>query len=280
MVNFLTPFQAGQRLDLFVGDDFDLAEGALLLAAENGEKIKLNETLSLIDSLAKEAALHLNLNAAPEDIAIKLCFFFRELKEFSGNTDDFYNADNSYLNKVLSSRQGIPISFAVLYLAVAQRLGIKMEGVAFPGHFLLQMSKEPLIMLDPFEHKVITSEAECEERLRKLFGKHARLHESYLTPLNNKEILANMARNLVEIHQTHERYDLALTCCSRAMFFDPDNAEDYSVRAALFEKLDCHAAAIQDYAHFIYLNPQDDQVSEFKARIRGLKEQGLPQLVH
>ena len=280
MGNILAPFQAGQRLDQLTGEDFDLAEGALLLAAENGESIDLEKTLVLVDCLAEEAGLHLDLSAAPEDMAIKLCFFFRELKEFCGDSDDFYNADNSYLNKVLSSRKGIPISFALIYLIVAKRLGIKMEGIAFPGHFLLQVSEKPLVIVDPFEHKVINSEKECEERLRSLFGKHARLHASFLKPINNDEILARMARNLVEIHQNHERYELALVNCSRAMALDKDHAEDHSLRAELFEKLDCYAAAIQDYAHFIFLSPKDEQVGEFKTRIRGLKELGLPQLVH
>ena len=106
-------------------------------------------------------------------------------------------------------------------------------------------------------------------------------HCSYLHTVSNREILARMARNLVEIYQEKKLYELALICCTRAINTEPGLAEDHYTRANLYEKLDCHGAALQEFSRFIYLSPKDDRIGEIKEKIRWLREASeKPKYVH
>jgi len=270
----LSAFHATQILDALVVDEqTDLAWVALLIAAENGRPLVMTEQLAQIDALATEAANYIKPSESAENIAQSLCFFMKEVKGFKGNHDNYYNPDNSFLDLVLQTGEGIPITLALLYICVAKRLGIQnIVGVGFPGHFLVKIQGEQDVLIDPYFHKII-QESECEERIRHLYGKYARMHRSYLLPVSAGELLARMVRNLVDIYKNKHLYDKALLACSRAIKFAPDYPEDYYLRATLYELLECPAAAIQEYAHFIHLAPQDDRISDIKQRITVLREQ-------
>lgn len=270
----LSTFHATQMLDTLVLDEqTDLARAALLIAAENGRPIVITEQLARIDAMAAEAANYIKPSESTENIAQSLCFFMKEVKGFKGNNDDYYNPNNSFLDLVLQTGQGIPISLALLYICIAKRLGMQnVVGVGFPGHFLVKIQGEQDVLIDPYFHKVI-QQNECEERIRHLYGKHARLHPSYLQPVSAGELLARLVRNLADLYKNNHLYDKALLACLRAIKFAPDSPEDYYLCATLYELLECPLAAIQEYAHFIYLAPHDDRISDIKQRITILREQ-------
>ncbi|MBL4607852.1 MAG: tetratricopeptide repeat protein [Pseudomonadales bacterium] len=279
-MNTLLPYRASQVLDGLLTDDVeldknhDLVKAALLFSLENEQDFILDEQLALLTQLSKEASLYVDLSAGTKEIAKNFCYFFKEIKGFQCNVEDYYDPENSFLNKVMENRQGIPISMAVLYIGVASQLGFNdISGVAFPGHFLLKLGEGSgeAVYVDPFYHKLI-NDSECVERLQSLFGKHARMHRSYLQTVTNRELIARMARNLVEIYQEKHLYELALICCARAMKMEPSLAEDHYVRAKLYEKLDCYLAAVQEYSRFIYLSPKDERIGDIKVQIRRLRE--------
>lgn len=288
----MLPYHASQVLDSLLPADIeldnnnDLAKAALLFALENGQEFLLEEQLKLIDDLSKEASSYLDLSASTTEIAEGLCYFFKEVKGFQGNSENYYDPENSFLNKVLENRRGIPVSMAVLYISVASKLGFNdIAGVAFPGHFLLRFGEDDnapdeAVYVDPYYHKLI-NDSECEEKLKSLFGSHARMHRSYLGTVSNREMVARMARNLVEIYQEKHLYELALICCTRAINTEPGLAEDHYTRANLYEKLDCYTAAVQEFSRFIYLSPKDDRIGDIKAQIRRLREASeKPKYVH
>ena len=278
----MSPYQATQILDSLCQQDAELetsqhlAKAALLFAIENGQDIDLDEQLILINKLALEAAVYVDISGDVSDIAKGLCYFFKEIKGYQGDTDDYYRPENSFLNQVVAHRKGIPISLAVLYISVANRLGFDdIAGVAFPGHFLLcfggKANTGEAVYVDPFDHRII-NDAECEKKLQSLFGKQARMHRSFLFAVDNRNIIARMARNLVEVFQNTHQYEAALVCCSRAISSAPGQAEDHFIRAALYEKLECHSAAIQEFARFIYLSPKDERIGDIKREIARLRE--------
>lgn len=288
----ILPYHASQVLDSLLPADIgfdnnnDLAKAALLFALENGQEFVLEEQLTLIDELAREASIYVDLNASTSEIARSLCYFFREVQGFQGNSGNYYDPENSFLNRVLENRRGIPISMAVLYISVASRLGFSdVVGIGFPGHFLIRFGENDNassegVYIDPYYHKLIT-DSECEERLKTLFGSHARMHRSYLGTVSNRELVARMARNLVEIYQDKQLYELALVCCTRAINAEPGLAEDHYIRADLYEKLDCYSAAVQEFSRFIYLSPKDERIGDIKERIRTLREASdKPKYVH
>ena len=288
----MLPYHASQALDSMLPADIefdnnnDLAKAALLFALENGQEFLLEEQLELIDELSKEASIYVDLSASTAEIAKGLCYFFKDVKGFQGNSENYYDPENSFLNKVLENRRGIPISLAVLYISVASKLGFSdVVGIGFPGHFLIRFGEDSNVSgegvyVDPYFHKLI-NDSECDERLKSLFGTHARMHRSYLGTMSNRELVARMARNLVEIYQEKHLYELALTCCTRAINTEPGLAEDHYIRANLYQRLDCYGAAVQEFSRFIYLSPKDDRIGDIKAQLRRLRDaSNKPKYVH
>ena len=75
---------------------------------------------------------------SPAEQVARLNHFLFVEQRFRGNDDQYYDARNSYLNEVLDRRTGIPISLSVVYMEVGRRAGLHVEGINFPGHFLVR----------------------------------------------------------------------------------------------------------------------------------------------
>ena len=124
-----------------------------------------------------------------------------ERERFEGNQLDYYDPANSYLPSVLASRRGIPISLALLYKAVAERLGIAVAGIGAPGHFLVRVEDEsgPLL-IDPFHKGRVLSEEEAFKLMEGALGARVPRAEELLRPVDHAGWLARMLRNLEAIH--------------------------------------------------------------------------------
>ncbi len=175
--------------------DIDLEQGVILLARYGypGENLRwCSETL---DELSRELDSKLDTRYEPADILSTLATFFAVDKGFRGEIEDYYNPENSYINRVLEKRTGLPITLCSIYLLVARRLNIPLSGVGMPGHFLLKYDVgENEIFLDPFRGGKLLSRKDCREFLE-LTGLGFR--DEYLQTVNNQEILERIIRNLM-----------------------------------------------------------------------------------
>ena len=98
--------------------------------------------------------------------------FFQEMG-FAGNVNNFFDADNSYVHRVMATRRGIPISLAVIYMELGQQIGLDMKGISFPGHFLMKLTVQSgEIVLDPINGSSLSRE-ELEERIEPYMGQHS-----------------------------------------------------------------------------------------------------------
>ncbi len=122
---------------------------------------------------------------------------------FRGNTANFYDPANSFIDQVIDTRLGIPISLSVLYLLVARRLGLPLEGAGLPGHFMVrcEVSGTPLF-IDVFHQGRFLTPAECRQFLLR---SGYEFREEFLQPTPSREILARMLRNLISIYQKSGR---------------------------------------------------------------------------
>src|SRR5262249_48890272 len=136
-------------------------------------------------------------------------FLYEDLG-FTGNTDDYYDPRNSYLNEVIERRTGIPITLGVLYMVLGRRVGLPLEGVSFPGHFLVRLRlRSGAVVLDPFEHGWPQSEAARRGRRRRVIPpavagdvRVAALPlDQFLEAATNRQILARVLRNLKAIYR-------------------------------------------------------------------------------
>lgn len=128
-------------------------------------------------------------------------FFFRDL-DFTGNCNDYYDPRNSYLNEVIDRRRGIPISLSVLYRHLAESAGVRLEGMNFPGHFMLAF--EPgaghRLYIDVFNEGAWLEWDECLARIREFAGDERPIDEDDFRSMTDREILGRMLRNLKGIY--------------------------------------------------------------------------------
>lgn len=180
------------------GEEFDIEQGALLLARTQFPRINPIGYTALMDDFATELRERLDLNGPAEYILhVVNDYLFDELK-FAGNEKDYYDPENSYLNRVLDRRTGNPISICLVYLLITKRLRLPMAGIGLPGHFLCRYQNSRYeIYVDAFNRGKSLTRADCIKYLMKI--RH-RLDESYLAPVTPRRILLRMCANLHQIY--------------------------------------------------------------------------------
>ncbi len=197
-------------------EQFPLLEAAASLAQDEYPELDIQEVLDQVDQLGSRLKQRLPADAgALQKLRLLNKFFFDE-QGFSGNLNNYYDPDNSYLSVVLRTRRGIPISLAVLWLEIAQSIGLRAQGVGFPGHFLVKVRlpypHEGQVVIDPFTGESLGKE-DLSERLVPLHAESGLLSSGqvsdellkhYLRAATPREIVARMLRNLEEVYTSHQ----------------------------------------------------------------------------
>ncbi|MEO5658669.1 MAG: transglutaminase-like domain-containing protein, partial [Polaromonas sp.] len=189
---------------------FPLLEAAVSLAQDEYPDLDVQQVLGDVDQLLARLKRRLPSDA-PDLQRLRALnqFFFRDLG-FGGNINDYYDPDNSYLNTVMRTRRGIPITLAVLWLELAVGLDLNARGVAFPGHFMVKVNlPKGQVVIDPFSGQSLSRE-ELAERLEP-FRQRSSISDEFDVPMGlylqstpPREIISRMLRNLQEIHKTQE----------------------------------------------------------------------------
>jgi regulator of sirC expression with transglutaminase-like and TPR domain len=239
-----------------------LMEAAVSIAQDEFPQLDIQTVLAEVDGLARK----LTLDATPVYKLRHLNhFFFHELG-FAGNVNDYYDHHNSYLHHVLSSRRGIPITLAVLYMELATQIGLAASGVSFPGHFLIKLrlssgAWQGDVLIDPFNGQSLSQE-QLEERLAP-YKQQAGLQDEFDAPLGlflqtatAREIVARMLRNLKQIYRDAADTPRLLQVVSRLIVLHPRNFDERRDRAWLHAELGFGDAALQDF--HVYLENVPD----------------------
>jgi regulator of sirC expression with transglutaminase-like and TPR domain len=237
----------------------NLAEAALVVARDEYPQLDIAAYLARIDGLAATLRARLRADIVPsETLALYTRYMFEELG-FAGNSDDYYDPRNSYLNEVIERKLGIPITLSVLFIEVGKRLGLPLSGVSFPGHFLVKCSlRNGAVVLDTYAKGATLGIKDLQKRLRVLSGGVDVAPEAVmrlLTAAQPVDILARMLRNLKAIHNERGDKTHALTAASRVLDLCPQSAQDYRDRARLHEELDCFRAALTDFEAYLRFEP-------------------------
>ena len=270
-----------QRIARLPDEDVSLAEGALWIAAGEYPELAVAGYLDRLQEMADclRARLRPDMPAAEKLFALNR-YLFGELG-FSGNSDNFYDPRNSYLNDVIERRLGIPITLAVVYIEVGRRIGIGLHGVSFPGHFLVKCSlRDGVVILDPYSHGVSLSVDELQQRLRAAGGV-ANIDEAMLAHLlsaaSHKDILARMLRNLKGIYAKQGDWLRALSSSERLLALLPDAGEEYRDRGGIYLELECFRAALGDFNSYLKHCPgaadagsMRSQIAELEAKVARL----------
>ena len=234
-------FEAPTPLEFFRSlvhsdEQFPLLEAAASLAQDEYPQFDVQQVLGDVDQLLARLKRRLANDAAPLARLRALSqFFYRDLS-FGGNVNDYYDPDNSYLNAVLRTRRGIPISLAVLWLELAHGLGLSAHGVSFPGHFMLRVAlPKGQAVIDPFTGQSM-SRSELAERLEP-FRRQTGTADgtempvaTFLKPARPRDIVARMLRNLKEIHRAQSDWQRLLAVQDRLIVLLPESWVEYRDR--------------------------------------------------
>ena len=222
--------------------DFPLLEAAAAIAQDEEPTLDIQAVLATCDALMVRLKRRLKRDAEPiRQLTALNQFFYQELG-FSGNANNFYAPENSYLNEVFRTRRGIPISIAVIWLELARGLGLQADGVSFPGHFLVKVTlPEGLVVLDPLTGQSLGLERLSEQLLpfrnRTEDGEDANTPLGlYLQPATPRDILTRMLRNLKEIFSSQTDWPRLKCVLDRLIVLNPD---------ALYERRDRGLACIE-----------------------------------
>jgi len=182
-------------------DDVDLELAMILIAYWNNPGLDSRRIRATLDALAKEVHHLMPVAGHPLAFLDHVNFVLFGRHRFRGNTQDFYNPNNSYLDKVLESRTGIPITLAIVYLLIARRLDLPVFGVSMPAHFLLKFDNgEDEIFFDPFNEGQIYTRQQC---YRFLASAHVEHPDKVLEGCDNMEILQRVLRNLRLVYSSY-----------------------------------------------------------------------------
>lgn len=262
------------------GVQCDLARAALEIARVEYPELDPAPSLRALDDLAASVRPRLSEQTSAQDAAVQLSRFLFEECGFRGNRDDYYDPRNSFLNDVLDRRLGIPISLAVLMIEVGSRAGLALEGVGFPGHFLVRVPApgDP-VLLDPFHAGTPVDDADLLARLRALSQASrgggpdfAHVPPEFVEPTTIRAILARMLRNLLRIYLERTDNQRALTAVDLLLVLTPDAAEEIRTRGTLYERLDCPAAAAVDLRRYLDLAPDASDADEVRGRLSRLHD--------
>jgi regulator of sirC expression with transglutaminase-like and TPR domain len=257
----------------------DLARGALEIARIAYPDLEPATTLAELDRLAEAVRTRLMPSASPVDRALTVARYIFGECGFQGNAGDYYDVRNSFLNDVLKRRTGIPITLSLVLIEVGARVGVAIEGVAFPGHFLVRVPSGggSYLFLDPFNAGQRVDEQELLERLRSLSETNEgpafeSVPAEFLAASSPRAMLGRMLRNLLRIYLERDQDAEALLAVDLLLVLAPQGADEMRTRGFLYERLGCPAAAANDFRRYLELAPNADDGETIRQRISRLHD--------
>lgn len=243
-------------------EEIPLFQSALLIARDEYPDLDTQYYDDLCESWRGSIAPQVERATSPIAALQALNRFLFEELGFSGNDEDYYDPRNSYINDVFERRLGIPISLAVMQMEVARRLGLGLEGVAFPGHFLVRMPVQGGVMvLDPYQGGRSLDVDELRQRAQPHMGQEDLGDQQLLKlldPASHRAILTRMLRNLRSVYLEQQDLERALRCADRLLTVDPDLAMEYRERAKLYQALGYNKGVVADLTRYLKLAPNAD----------------------
>ena len=257
-------------------EDISLAEAALLIAGHGYPDLNVAAYLSRIEELAYMLRLRIDEDdSISERISALNQFLFGELG-FAPASDDYYDPRNSFLNEVLERRTGIPITLSVIYMELGRKVGLPLQGVSFPGHFLVKCAvPEGAVVLDPYSGGISLGLPDLQKRLREVQGGEVSraIVAELLVSASNKEIIVRLLRNLKAIYLREHKLDKALPIMNWIIATMPEQTPELRDRGMIYQELECPRAALTDFETYLQLSPGSDDAGDMRERIIELRKE-------
>lgn len=263
---------------LIAGHDasINLAEGALLIARSEYSALDIDYYLDRLDDMAAAVTAQLPDGCSTPQILGQINDYLFSQQAYSGNLHNFLDPRNSFLNDVIERKLGIPISLSLLYMEVGQRLGLAIEGISFPGHFLIKLCDEDGdIVLDPFAGGVSLDKSDLKRRLQHVNTSNShwltRSLPELLEAASRKAILARLLRNLKSIYSNSGDQLRLLRVLNYLLVVTPDDVRELRERGELYEQSQCHRAALDDFERVCLLTQEPVECERMASRCSALR---------
>ena len=255
--------------------DADIFEASLLLAQHARPDLDIERYMHLLHAWSVE----LREQIEPEDdvkhrIAKLNRFLFRE-KGFKADHDDFYNPANSLMNEVIERRRGIPVSISILYATLGQRIGVDLQGISFPGHFLVKVAvEEGVFVLDPYHYGVSLSEEQLAHLLQHAApGASAEMMMQFLNAATPEETIMRLLRSLKTVYTRQQDHEQTLDILNIMLLLDPSLVDERRERGLLLYQLECRNSALSDLDRYLRTRPKGDDLVKIQSIVETLKEE-------
>jgi regulator of sirC expression with transglutaminase-like and TPR domain len=253
--------------------NIDLAKASLIYAKSQYLDLNIKKYLDNLNNWTKDIRQQLPTEKYPLKI-IKLInqYLFEDLG-FSGNTENYYDHRNSYLNEVIDRKTGIPITLAVVYLTIAQNLDFPMVGIGMPGHFLIRPDfEEAGLFVDVFNRGEILFPEDCEAKLSQIYQQPVKLELHFLNPVSKRQILARMLTNLKFIYFNNQQLELALSMSNGIDLLFPDNPLEKRFRGLLAFRLGQMQLALADLKFYLAAMPEAEDFDSIQKLVDTLEK--------
>ena len=277
------PMREGARqefLEAVASPRADLAVTALRLACVEYPELNPAPWLAALDEMGEEAGARVahaeTLHPGrPARIAAVTHYVYEE-KRFTGDREHYEDPCNSFLNQVLERRAGIPITLAIVLIEVGRRAGVHLEGVNFPGHFLVRAPAEPgepnarALLIDPFHEGAIVSEHDCQRLLEAHVGAEAVLSGEMFATAGKREIMLRMLLNLKRAYVRQHSFPQARDVTELLVRLEPTAVTELRDRGLLSYHLRDLSPALRDLEMYLRVAavPEDDEGRQERAQIR------------
>ena len=238
----------------------DLAPAALAIARVEYPSLDPKPYLAVLNQMGEEAAIRIQQSGSDSIRAFNEYLY--DEQHFVGNRERYDDPRNSFINEVLERRTGIPISLAVIYLEVAHRAGLHVDGVNFPGHFLLRVpdiageAPSEFAIIDPFHGGARLSQYDCRQLLRQHVGDEAAFDTALLEPATRHDIVVRILVNLKRLYVRMRSFPQARFISTLLVEIDPSAISELRDRGLLAYHLQDFAAALRDLEEYLRLAPK------------------------
>lgn len=250
-------------------EDLQLDRAALYVAGEEYPEINVPSHLAQLDAFAAEVSQRVTYEAAPANVARAIAGYLYEELGFSGNSGQYYSPDNSFLNRVLETRTGIPITLSLLFLEVARRLGLRCSGVGLPGHFIVGLD-DTGEYLDPFNAGTVLSVEDCRALVDRMSAGSLEWRDGFLTPYTKRDILFRILNNLKAVYMQGREYTKAVGVIQRMTIINPGVPSLYQEQAWCHAEQQEYRLAIKTLEAYLQEAGTPDDSRQVKDQIDGL----------
>ena len=252
-------------------DELPLLDTALLIARDEYPDLDARAITAQVETYA--ATLRPRVDG-DVDLPSRLTAINRYLFEvigFAAYVDQYDDPRNSYLNEVVDRKLGIPISLAVVQMEVTRRLGMPLDGISFPGHFLVRLPVDDgILVLDPYNKGRPVSADELRERASPHLGGQAPDDQQLLqilAPATHRMILMRMLRNLKGLYVESGDWERVARSADRLLKLSPDTAEAVRDRGLAYRELGHAKGAREDLARYLQLLPEADDADAVRVAL-------------